>query len=184
MLFRSYAGTLYTELGIQRTKTITCHDWTDYSNQSNMNLFASEFLDCVKNIVYEGTVPYHGLLTSLLTFGQSINIAGNGYTTGWESINCPVVQVDVDFHEAEDGATTYDMQIHISSRRAPYTGDAFVRPHVVGQPFGSGEPLGLAELSHSQMLATDPFSVLDSAFGGSPLIWSPPPADSGAGGQE
>ena len=56
--------------GDQRTKTITVNDWRDNSNLANMTTFAHEFLDSVKDIVYEGSIPYYGLLTTPLTIGH------------------------------------------------------------------------------------------------------------------
>ena len=57
-----YQGTAFTELGIARTKVITCLDWKDSSNTLNMTAFASEYLATVQDIVYEGSLPYFGLL--------------------------------------------------------------------------------------------------------------------------
>ncbi len=85
-----WAGTSHGILGLARAKTITFLDWTDASNAANMALIASEYLDTVKDIVFEGSLPYEGLLTNLLTFGASLNIAGNGYPTGLEAMAAPI----------------------------------------------------------------------------------------------
>jgi hypothetical protein len=135
-----YTGTMYSELGIERTKTITVPDWRDNSNSANMLLMAQEFLDSVKDIVYEGTITYFGLLSSALLAGHALNVDGNGYSTGWEALNVPIVAVDLQYCE-RGGATSYVTTLTFSNRRAPYSGAAFQRPAMVGQPFG-GEGFG------------------------------------------
>jgi hypothetical protein len=132
----SYAGTTYSVEGIQRTKIITVRDWLDFSNQSTMNTFASEFLDSVKDVVVEGSIPYYGLLTTYLTCGatgQGVSIAGTSgstpYTTGWESLNLPVVSVELVFQSGPQG-TSYVTNLQLSNRRGRYTADQFLRPGI------------------------------------------------------
>jgi hypothetical protein len=138
----TYSGTLDSIEGIQRTKTITCLDWKDYSNQTNMNTFASEFLDSVKDVVVEGTVPYNGLLSAYLTPGSAVSIAGTSgstpYTTGWESLALPVVSVEVRFQPGAEG-TSYFTTLHLSNRRGRYSAENFLRPNISGSAFGSDE---------------------------------------------
>jgi hypothetical protein len=131
----TYSGTAYTALGLQRTKVISCNDWRDSSNTANMTTMAQEFLDTVKDIVYEGSIPYFGLLSSTLTIGHKLNIAGHGYSTGWETINLPIIAVDLEYRE-RSGATNYITTLTISNRRAPYSGAPLMRPAIVGQPIG------------------------------------------------
>ena len=134
----TYSGTLFTTEGVKRTKVITVRDWRDVANQTTMNTFASEFLASVQDVVVEGTVPYHGLLTTFLTCGnsgQGVTITGNGYTTGYESLNLPVVRVEVQWNNGTEG-TSYDMAIHLSNRRGRFTSSNFLRPNVTGQQIG------------------------------------------------
>ena len=140
----TYSGTLYTVEGVQRTKIITVRDWKDYSNTTNMTAFANEFLASVQDVVVEGTIPYYGLLTTYLTIGasgQAISIAGNdtvhAYTTGWETLNLPVVSVEVAFQSGSEG-TSYAMALHVSNRRGRYNSDQFLRPNVTGMQLGGG----------------------------------------------
>jgi hypothetical protein len=130
-----YAGTSYTALGIQRTKVISCNDWRDSSNSANMTTFASEFLDSVKDVVYEGSIPYFGLLSSALTIGHKLNIAGNGYSTGWSSLNLPVIAVDLEYRERQ-GGTSLVTTLTFSNRRAPFSGASLQRPGVTGIALG------------------------------------------------
>ena len=144
-----YEGTAYTALGIQRTKTISVNDWRDISNLANMTLFASEYLDCVKDVVYEGSLPYYGLLNTPLLWGHSLDILGSTYPTGWEALGLPIVAVDLEYQE-RSGATNYVTTLSFSNRRAPFTGAALQRPNVVGQPFGIGNFTGAENLAGQQ----------------------------------
>ena len=80
-----YAGTLYTVEGISRTKTVTVREWRDYSLNTNMQTYANELFDSIKDVIVEGTIGYLGLATTYLAPGQAVSITGNGYTTGYES---------------------------------------------------------------------------------------------------
>jgi hypothetical protein len=133
-----YAGTLYTVEGVQRTKTITVRDWADLSNSANMQTYANEFLTSVQNVVVEGTIPYHGLLTSLLlcgAAGQGVSVTGSGYSTGVDSANLPVIAVEVVFNNGPQG-TSYDTNVQVSNRRGRYTADNFLRPGISSNAFG------------------------------------------------
>jgi hypothetical protein len=141
----SYAGTSYTALNIQRTKTISVNDWRDGSNSANMTLLAAEYLDSVKDVVYEGSIPYYGLLSSVLTIGHKLDIAGGTgggtYSTGWESLAVPIIAVDLEYCE-RSGATSYVTTLTFSNRRAAFSGAALQRPSMTGQPFGIGGGVG------------------------------------------
>lgn len=132
----TYAGTLYTVEGIERTKTVTVLEWRDYSNDSNMATFATELLDSVKDVVVEGTVPYLGLDTSYLTPGNAVSVAGDGYTTGWESLALPVVSAEITF-QSGDAGTSYLTTLHLSNRRGRYNAENFLRPNITGAQFGA-----------------------------------------------
>ena len=141
-----YAGTLSTVEGVSRTKYITVLEWKDYSNQLNMQTFAAEVLDSVKDVVIEGSLPYLGMPgVSWLVPGNSVSIAGRDFVTGWEDIAIPVVSVDVVFQTGPAG-TSYVTTLHLSNRRTPYDAANFLRPNLKGgwiaarlsEPFGAG----------------------------------------------
>ena len=141
-----HAGSLYTLEGVARTKYITVLEWKDYSNQANMQTFANEVLDSVKDVVIEGSLPYLGMPgTTWLAPGHCVSIAGNDFTTGWESISIPVVSVDVVFQTGAAG-TSYVTTLQLSNRRTPYDAANFLRPNMKGgwiagrlsEPFGAG----------------------------------------------
>lgn len=138
----AYSGTLYTVEGISRTKTIDVPEWRDYSNQSNMNIFASEYLDSVSNVIVEGVLPYNGLNTTYLAPEQAVSIAGTSggtaYTTGWETLALPVVSAELAFQPSAQG-TSYLMALHLSNRRGRYTAENYLRPNITGAQYGGGE---------------------------------------------
>jgi hypothetical protein len=139
-----YDGTSHSRLGLTRTKTISLNDWRDSSNAANMLLLAAEYLGSVKDVAYEGSIPYYGLLSDVLAIGHALNIAGNGYDTGWESLAVPIVSVDLQYQE-RGGATHYVTTLSFSNRRAPFSGAALQRPAMTGAPFGLADgAVGLA----------------------------------------
>jgi hypothetical protein len=154
----TYSGTSYTVEGIRRTKIITCRDWTDQSNTTNMTAFATEFLGSVQDVVVEGTIPYFGLSTTYLTCGssgQAVSVTGSTYTTGWESLSLPVVSVELTKNDGPDG-TSYTTHLHISNRRGRYTADQFLRPGIMGHQLGLDGPTIAGEHMHTDTSLWDP----------------------------
>ncbi|MGA8349575.1 MAG: hypothetical protein WB773_17440, partial [Isosphaeraceae bacterium] len=190
-----FAGTLYTVEGVQRTKTITLRDWTQFGTNANIQTFADEQFDSIKDVVVEGSINYLGLATTYLTPGASVSITGQGYTTGWETLQSspmpaglPVASVDVTFNWGGQGAS-YITTLHLTNRKQKYTGDIFTRPPTTGQAlggsFGAGHAAawdkGMAGLMGSERGAAGdgqdeviPFVGLDEIGG--------PPAGVGGGG--
>jgi len=147
----SYAGTLYSVEGIERTKTITLRDWTEYGTNANIPIFAAEQFDAIKDVVVEGSINYLGLATTYLTPGASVSITGQGYTTGWETLQTspmpaglPVASVDVTFNWGGQGSS-YITTLHLTNRKAKYTGEVFTRPPTTGQALGGAFGAGHAE---------------------------------------
>jgi hypothetical protein len=160
-----YSGTLFSVEGISRTKTVTVRDWRDYSLNSQMQTYANELLDAVKDVVVEGTLTYLGLATAYLAPGQAISIAGNGYTTGYESLALPVVAADVQFNPGPDG-TSYVTTLRLSNRRARYSGELFTRPAVTGQQFGLANPaLEQSAVDRPAVVGTSAQSAMDANWG-------------------
>jgi hypothetical protein len=135
-----FSGTSFALEGMTRVKTISVNDWRDYGNSANMLLFAKELHDALADTVIEGDLVYHGLLSSVLDFGHALSIAADTYTTGWEAASVPIVSVDLAYNEGP-GGTSYETTLHVSNRRAPYSGSVFSRPSQVGQPFGMPGPV-------------------------------------------
>lgn len=139
-----YAGTSNTALSLTRTKFVTVNDWRDVSNAANMLVYASEALDSIKDIVYEGSIVYYGLHSASLTIGHSLNITGGTYSTGLDAAAVPIVAVELQYQE-RGGATSYVTTVSFSNRRAAFTGAALQRPAMVGQPFGSQDSFSLTD---------------------------------------
>jgi hypothetical protein len=136
----SYSGTAYTVEGIQKTLTVPLPAWRDPAALSSMNAFAADILDAVSNTVLEGTVTYLGLYTLALDMGIALNIAGNGYVTGWEAGTIPALpvvecQVEWPSKDSLDHITT----LRCSSRRAHLDSAAFLPPSRTGITWDFGE---------------------------------------------
>lgn len=185
----TYAGTGNSALGLTRTKVITVHDWKDASGQTAMNTFATEWLNSSKDVVFEGTVPYHGLIAGMLNFGNAVELTGSDFTTGLESTPLPVIEAILDFHEDEAGATSYTMALNCSNRRQRYSADVFTKPPL--QPgrgmIGFESPVTTHNIEHTvnefQRLTGLGEGFLASLAGpqggeGEPFLWGPagPPA--------
>jgi hypothetical protein len=127
-----YSGTAHSDYAIARTKTISVNDWRDPANTSNMLAYATNVQKALATTVQEGTLPYAGLLASVLAPGFSVNIAADDYTTGYEASAIPGVSAGLTFNEG-GGGTDYDMAIGVSSRRAPYAASLFTRPAQTGR---------------------------------------------------
>ncbi|HMF38321.1 MAG TPA: hypothetical protein VKF17_16880 [Isosphaeraceae bacterium] len=157
----TYGGTLYTVEGIQRTKTITLRDWTQESSTNyNLATFAYEQFTSICDIVIEGTFSYLGLATNYLAPGQAISIAGNGYTTGYESAAIPVASTEVIFQPGNEG-TSYLTICHLSNRRQRYTGAVYVRPPVTTGFFYGSE----ATLKATTQAAAANQAIAQNTFG-------------------
>jgi hypothetical protein len=140
-----YEGTSHTVEGLARTKTITCRDWTDPINQAHMEDYAQDRLDAVKDAIVEGVIVYHGLYTPALTFGNGISVTGDGYTTGWEGLNLPIVETEVLWNDRAPSSHTTTM--FLSNRRAWMSSGDFLRPsrNPGGQPIGFDGAAGNAD---------------------------------------
>jgi hypothetical protein len=180
----TYAGTANTVEGIARTLVVTVPSWRDPANQTAMNVFAADILDSCKDTVLEGTVTYLGLYTTALTMGMALNVAGNGYVTGWEAGTVPaipVVEVQVEWPLADglDNITT----MRCSSRRGHMDAAAFLRPDRTGitWDFGAVDPReygagGVDYYSAPIQVALTPASGLAPASGLNPEHGLAPPS--------
>ena len=131
-----FAGTA-AAAGWEKTLTVVCRSWRDPGNLAAMQAYAEDLLDSVKDIVMEGTITYLGLYEDALTPGIRVSVAGNGYTTGWESAELPVVQSELLWNA--DGVSLPTV-LKCSNRRAHYSAEAFLHPDRAGlTPLFGGE---------------------------------------------
>ena len=112
-----FTGTSALIEGIQRIKVVTVRDWTDYSLNSNMQVFANELLQSMCDVVLEGSTSYLGMATAFLIPAQAVQITGSTYTTGWEGGGVSNPQI-----------VSGGSGLHIS---------AYVRDHGIGHGRGS-----------------------------------------------
>ena len=117
-----WQGTAYTVNGIERRQYLDYPEWSDYGQASQYQLLANQKLLTVMNTVVEGSLTYFGKQSTFLLIGNALNIAGNGYTTGYEAINAPARSVVFDYLP-DNGATQWITRINFSTRMKPFTGD-------------------------------------------------------------
>jgi hypothetical protein len=132
-----YTGTSNTVEGRTNTLYVMVPAWRDPGNQAAMDDYCAHLLDSVKDTVVEGSVVYYGLFEAALTPGVALSIAGDGYTTGWESLALPIYETELSFPQS--GPHLYITRMMCSNRRAQYTGELFVRPSRTGITIGLGE---------------------------------------------
>lgn len=138
----AYAGTSHAVEGLQKTLTCTVEPWRDPAQLSQVRAYAADLLDSVKDTVVEGSIVYYGLFEPALVFGLAAAVAGDdgagAYPTGWETLNLPILEVDVEW--AQRQGYDYRTTLHASNRRSHYGVGMFMRPErAVGPGFGAGE---------------------------------------------
>lgn len=121
-----YEGTSHTAEGLEDTLTITIDSWRDPANQANIDAYAQDQLDAVKDAIVEGSVVVHDLFVPGLTFGLGLSIDAAGYDTDWETLNAPVVETELTWNSGSGSHYTTRMQV--SNRRASYSVGAFLQP--------------------------------------------------------
>jgi hypothetical protein len=149
-----FAGTSNTVEGLSSTLTVTVGQWRDPINQSAMEAFAADILDSVKDTIVEGSVLFHGLYLLGLTPGIGLSVTGNGYTTGWESLNLSVTECEVTWEQGQPSQHT--TVLTCSNRRAHLSSAAFMKPD---RPIGGSiipsehgwNPFGIFQPSFGQM---------------------------------
>jgi hypothetical protein len=118
-----FQGTFFTADGVSRTWTIDDPGWINAGAQAQYDALAQAKLDTVKDTVLTGSCVYNGKYVAGLTRGMLLNIAGTGYTTGYEAIAAVVRSVTLEWPDA--GANAFTTTLAISSRRKQGTGDTF-----------------------------------------------------------
>lgn len=140
-----FEGTAFTEDGVERTLYKDVPEWINGSDRTLMAQLGQQILNSRKDTVYEGCISYLGKLTSVLTLGQSLNIARAGGITGWEGIAAAIRSVSLCWPQS--GAAIWETKLQFTTRRRPFTGDRlYVHPGYGAQASLSGggfNPFGL-----------------------------------------
>lgn len=132
-----YEGTSHTVEGLENTLTVTAESWRDPINQTAMEAYAQDMLDSVKDTIVEGSVVVHDLYEDGLRFGGAVSVTGDGYTTGWEGLEIPIVEATLTWNSG--AGSHYTTVLHCSNRRAHYTSGSYLAPdRVPGSTFGDG----------------------------------------------
>lgn len=118
-----YGGTSFTVDGIQTTQMVDVESWVYQGNQSLMNQYAQMLWQSMCDTVVTGSVNYRGAYTAAFNPDLKLNVAGNGFTTGMESLGVPIRAFTLLYHADGQGGLNYSSQLRCSSRRNPRTGD-------------------------------------------------------------
>jgi hypothetical protein len=148
----AYSGTSHTIEGLSETYTITVPAWIDKANQAQMDLYACDLLDSVKDTIIDGSLRqlrFNGPLLS--RFGQALQLSAPVvddeplYQTRWDGIAIPILQVTLQWNKPGSGKNKYTTSYHVSNQRDALGADYFVRPTHVGLEIGGGSegvPMG------------------------------------------
>ena len=147
-----FAGTSHSIEGLSDTLTVTVGQWRDPINQSAMEAFAADILDSVKDTIVEGSVIYHGLYEPGLTPGLGLSVTGNGYTTGWESLNLTVTECELTWNQGQ--ADQHTTVLTCSNRRAHFSAAVFMKPD---------RPIGGSIIPSEN--GWNPFAIFQPSFG-------------------
>lgn len=141
----AYAGTSHTVEGLTRTLVLMVDAWRDPANVHAMYAYADDVLDSVKDSIVEGEITIlcstsSRLLTHLplLLMGNSVEVKGRGYETGWEnsasltSFGNGLQIVSATLQWTVNGATPWIINLRCSNRRAFNTAQMFLRPDRIG----------------------------------------------------
>jgi hypothetical protein len=119
-----YEGTSYTVEGIADTLTVTVPQWKDPTQLTQMEAYAADLHDAVKDTVIEGTIPMARFDARFLTVGQGVKLTGQGYATPFADITLPVVECVIKF---EAGLSKYRTELKVSNRRMPFSAGQFLQ---------------------------------------------------------
>jgi hypothetical protein len=144
----AYSGTSHTIEGLSETYTLTIPSWIDKANQAQMEIYACDILDSVKDTIIDGSINLLRFNRRFLaSFGQAIRISAplDGddnplYETPWDGIAIPVVSASLTWNRGK--GNRYTTSLHVSNQRESLAADYYVRPTHVGFSIGgSGEGL-------------------------------------------
>jgi len=121
-----YAGTSHDVEGLENTLVVTADSWRDPANQVNVEAYAQDLLDSVKDAIVEGSVTIQELYEAAFDFGVGVSIEAVGYDTGWEGANVPVTEIDVTWNSG--AASHHTTTLSVSNRRASYSLAAYMQP--------------------------------------------------------
>ena len=150
-----YSGTGHTTYSLDRTLDVTVPSWRWVGNQTNMDAYAQDLLDSVKDVVIEGTIPLMRFDERFLTPGRAVALAGDGFTTGFESQTMPVVECTLRFQPGQ--SPLYRTELRVSNRRNAYSGSAFERPTPEGMHWGTDSGVVVAGLAGGGSIGAVPW---------------------------
>ena len=138
-----YSGTAYTVGGLERTQVCDVDNWTYQGNASVVNGLAQMIQTSTRDTVIDATVDYKGWWTTPIdpSGGHLLNFAGNGYTTGDESLNISLRGYTVRYHTDGGDGLIYSTHLRVSSRKDMRTAES---QYTHLSALGSGSMFSLA----------------------------------------
>lgn len=145
-----YQGLAYTQSGIQWTEYLNYPDWLFAGDTSSFTTLATEHLAALQDPVIEGEASWYvaGSTPSWawMTFANSLNIAVNGGSSDWTSINATIRSIRFKPVASAEGMT-HIISFGFSTRRKPFSGDElYAHPR-----FAEGQTLGLQDGSEGAL---------------------------------
>lgn len=134
-----YDGPAHALYGLERTYYRDYRNWVYAGDATSYQALAQQVWNTVNAPVIEGTLAYQGKLSAALTLGTSLNLTGNGYTTGYEAIAAAVRTVTLEW--PQEGATPWVTRLEFSTRRRAYSGDKLYEHPM----FAAGSPFAFQE---------------------------------------
>jgi hypothetical protein len=130
-----FAGSAFTDYGVERSLITSVSTWRDPGQRDAMMDYAESIWGSVSDVPIEGSILYRGLYSAALGFTFAVNLAGESYTTGWETAALPVTDFEVIWEES--GVDLYTSRMSVSNRRVPYSAMNFMQPEPIGDPIGT-----------------------------------------------
>lgn len=132
-----YEGTAHSVEGWAETLTVTSRGWRDPANRAQIQAYAEDLLDSVKDAVVEGVVVYKGLFSAALAPGLALSVGGDD-NLAWASAALPVQECQLEWVTGPREGLTHRTVMRCSNRRAALTDAAYLLPDRTGLVFGSG----------------------------------------------
>lgn len=122
-----YDGTAHSIDGIAITKTIDLPAWTNRGDHPRLLELAQQYLDVLKDVVYEGQCEYYGEPPwDWWAFSTAINFLCPPHTGLWEDMNAPIRSVRLSWPQNE--GMRHKFALGFSNRRRPHSGDDLYLP--------------------------------------------------------
>jgi hypothetical protein len=127
-----YSGTAFSLFGYEQTAYVDIPSWLYAGDQSLLDAYAEMMQQSKCNVPFLAPLRYHGWLATAMVPPVRLNIAGTGYTTGYESASIPIRSYKLKYLTDGRSGLLNDSDLGLSDRRDQNTGDRlYVHPRSV-----------------------------------------------------